>query len=124
MIYVPCEVHRIVQDPQYINRTTSLAANAKQNDMPPPPTNVQRAQARCDLVAMARTGDVWPPFQPSQGSGQQFGIGCRLRCTEPTDGPAQDVIVIRFGYVRQPYRPVTVRHSDDRPTTLSARSAS
>src|ERR1019366_3930991 len=97
--------------------------NPKQNDMPSTTPNMQRAQTRADLVAWSRPGNGRPALQTGQARGQQIAIRGSLRGAKPFRGPTQDIVVVRFGRVRQPDRPSTACHPEERPSTFSARAA-
>ena len=110
-----------MQDAQNIDRQFQLTADAEQNDVPPPPPDMQRVQARADLIASLHRSDVRPTLQAGQHGRDQVPVRGSLGNAKPPRGPTQDVVVVDLSRVRQPDRPMAAPHSDDGPSTFWAR---
>ena len=65
-MHMPREVHRIVQYPQHVDCSVTLAAHPEQNDVPPTTPDMQRAHTRTDRVALPHPGNGWPALQTGQ----------------------------------------------------------
>lgn len=60
------EVHRIVRNPQYVDRCCQLAANPEQDYMPSTRPDMQRAQPGTDLIALSHLGYNRSALQPGE----------------------------------------------------------
>ena len=60
---MPRQVHRVVQNPQYVDGPILFAADPEQNDVPATAPDMQRAHALPNLVAASRTSYGRPTLQ-------------------------------------------------------------
>jgi hypothetical protein len=62
-LYMPREVHRIVQYSQYVYCPSLLAGNSKQDNMPTTTPYVQCIYTPTDVIALPHPGDGRPALQ-------------------------------------------------------------
>ena len=95
---VPGDVHRLVQNPEDVDR--SLAGKTIEDEMSPTalvPCDMQRAQARLNLVASVAVGHKRIGGQCAERVDERLAIDRCLLSPELLDGPLNDGRKVALG---------------------------